>query len=99
MLLPQPGAAAHFKAGWQDNPTAAEGLASEFLRLRQALAARVAAKRAYIIERGVAPLHALDPACLGIVNPEGRDAFYRRAPTPGAARVAMPAFDISYKLR
>ena len=98
VLLPQPGAAAHYKAGWQDNPTSAEGLANDFLHLKRALAARVAAKRAYIIERGVAPLHALDPARLDIANSEGRDAFYRRAPTPGAAPAAMPKFDISYKL-
>ena len=55
VLVPQPGAAAHFKAGWQDNPTSAEGLANDFLRLKRALAARVDAKRAYIVERGVAP--------------------------------------------
>jgi hypothetical protein len=99
VLVPQPGAAAHYKAGWQDNPTSAEGLANDFLRLKRALAARVDAKRAYIVERGVAPRHALDPARLETANPEGRDAFYRKAPTPGAAPAAMPAFDISFKLR
>jgi hypothetical protein len=36
---------------------------------------------------------------LEAVNREGRDAFYRRAPTRGAAPAAMPKFDISYKLR
>ena len=57
------------------------------------------AKRAYIVERGVVPQYALDPARLEVANLEGRDAFYRRAPTPGAAPAAMPAFDISFKLR
>jgi hypothetical protein len=98
-LAPRPGVAAHFKAAWQDNPTSAEGLANDFLRLKRGLAARVAAKRAYILQRGVAPRHALDPACLESVNREGRDAFFRRASTAGAAPAAMPAFDISYKLR
>jgi hypothetical protein len=99
VLVPQPGAATHYKAGWEDNPTSAEGLADDFLRMKRALAARVDAKQAYIVQRGVAPRHALDPARLEAINREGRDVFYRRAPTPGAAPAAMPAFDISFKLR
>jgi len=99
-VLAQPARSApHFKAAWLDNPTSGPALADDFLRLRKALAERVAAKRAYIVERGVAPANALDPACLHRVNREGRDTFYRPAAPPGVAPTAMPAFEISYKLR
>ena len=99
-VLAQPARSApHFKAAWLDNPTSGPALADDFLRLRKALAERVAAKRAYIVERGVAPANALDPACLHRVNREGRDTFYRPAAPPGVAPAAMPAFEISYKLR
>jgi hypothetical protein len=96
VLLPQSRAAPHFKAAWPDNPTSAVGLANDCLRLRQALAARVAAKRAYIVERGVVPAHALEPVCLDTLNREGHETFYRRAPTGGSPPAAMPTSEVSY---
>jgi hypothetical protein len=99
VLQRHPGAAGHFRAGWEDNPRAVEHLAAEFARLRGALAARVAAKRAYIADRGVAPVHALDPSCLDRISREGRDAFFRRPAAVGAERSGIPAFEFSYRLR
>jgi Sulfatase len=93
-LQTHPGAAGHFRAGWEDNPSAVAALADDFQRLQRALAARVEAKRAYIVERGIEPKHALDPACLGTISQEGRDAFFRRSRAAEA-----PAFEFSYKLR
>ena len=99
-LLPQPGAAGHFKAGWQDNPASVEGLADDYMRLKRALSARIEAKRAYIVERGAAPRHALERGCLDAINVDGREAFFRRAGRPaGAAAPSMPKLDITYKLR
>lgn len=99
VLLPPPRSAPHFKAAWLDNPTSAPRLADNFLRLRQALATRIAAKRAYIVERGVIPAHALDPACLDTVNREGRDRFYSRDAIPGIPPAATPALESSHKPR
>ena len=99
VLQAQPGAAGHFRAGWQENPRAVESLAGDFQRLRSALVARVEAKRAYIVDRGVQPSHALDPACLDTISQEGRDVFFRRPATIGAIRADMPAFEFSYRLR
>ena len=98
VLQAHPGAAGHFRAGWEETPHAVERLVDDFQRLRSALAARVAAKRAYIVERGVQPSHALDPACLDTISQEGRDAFFRRPPTI-EARADTPAFEFTYRLR
>lgn len=99
VLQAHPGAAGHFRAGWQDNPRAVDSVASDFQRLRSALVARVEAKRAYIADRGVEPVHALDRACLDTISQEGRDAFFRRPATVGAPYAEMPAYKFSYKLR
>ena len=99
VLLPQPGAGGHYRAGWQDNPSSAQGLASEFLRLRTALAARIDAKRVYIAEQGVEPAHTLSRASLDALNDEGRETFFRRSAAPTPQPPALPAFDISYRLR
>jgi hypothetical protein len=99
VLQAHPGAAGHFRAGWQENPRAVESLASDFQRLRGALAARVEAKRAYIVDRGVEPHHALDRACLNSISHEGREAFFRRPAGAGAVRAGIPTFEFSYKLR
>jgi len=99
MLLPHAGAAGHFRAAWEDNRTSTEGLANDFLRLRGALAERVEAKRAYVANRGVEPIHALPRACLDVISREGRDAFFQRAAPPVAAPDGMPAFNFSYRLR
>jgi hypothetical protein len=99
VLQARPGAAGHFRAGWQDNPRGAETLASDFVRLRSALVARVEAKRAYIVDRGVEPAHALDRSCLDNISQEDRDTFFHRPPTAGTVRVGMPALEFSYKLR
>ena len=99
VLSPQPGAAGHFRAGWQDNPTSAHALASDFQRLRSALVARVDAKRAYVVGHGVDPVHALRRASFDSLSQEGREAFFRRPQASMAPPAPMPAFDISYKLR
>jgi hypothetical protein len=99
-LRTPPGAAGHFRAGWQDNARAVEGLRNDFERLRAALTARIAAKRAYIAARGVAPVHALDPSALDTIDREGRESFFHRPPAAGRPSAgAMPAFEFSYKLR
>ncbi len=66
--------------------------------LRRALAARVAAKRAYIVGRGVDPVHALDPRCFDRVGEDARAAFFRRAGDAAPARAPLPAFQFTYKL-
>ncbi len=73
---PQEGSAWHFRAALQANPRVLESLQADFRRLRNALAARVAAKRAFIEGRGVAPVHALDPACFDRIDPTGRAEFF-----------------------
>ncbi len=99
VLLPQPGAAGHFKAAWEDNRSSTNGLADDFLRLRSALAARVEAKGAYVVARAAGALHTLPRACFDTLSHEGRDAFFHRAAAPAAAPGRMPEFDISYRLR
>jgi len=98
-LQSQPIAALHYRSAWDYNPRAVESLASDFQRLRDALAARVVAKRAYIVERNGEAAHALDPACLDTISVEGRDTFFRRPASAEAIRAAMPAMEFSYKLR
>jgi hypothetical protein len=94
-----PGAAGHFRAALQENPHAVANLASHFGSLRAALAERVAAKRAYIVARGVEPAFALDPRCLVSIDATARAAFFSRADDTADARVSMPAFEFSVKLR
>ena len=98
-LRARPGAASHFRAALQENPRAVASLAAHFETLRAALAERVAAKRAYIAARGVEPAFALDPRCLDSIDAGARAAFFRRADGTADARVPMPAFDFSVKLR
>jgi hypothetical protein len=97
-LRPRPGAVGHFRAALQENPHAVASLASHFGTLRAALAERIAAKRAYIVARGVEPASALDPACLAAVDDAARAAFFRRAEGAPDARASMPPFDFSFKL-
>jgi membrane-anchored protein YejM (alkaline phosphatase superfamily) len=99
LLQEHPGAAKHFRAAWDDNPRAVESLADNFQRLRNALAARIEAKRAYLVERGVESSHAPDPAWLDRISHEGRDAFFRRPAPVEAIPAALPAMEFSYKLR
>lgn len=99
-LVPQQSAlqAGHAIPAWKDNPQAVAALAEAFARMRDALAAHIEAKRAYIAERGVAPEHALDRACLARISTQDRDAFFRALPAH-AARPANPAFEFSWKLK
>ena len=92
------GVAEHFRAALQANPAAIEALRASFRRMREALAARVAAKRSYIVTRGVDPVNALDPSCFDTVDRRGRDALF--APDRPAEAVARPApvFDFSIKV-
>lgn len=100
LTLPmRPGAAGHFRAALQENPRAVEAITPAFRRLYEALRARLAAKRAYMLERGVEPRHALAAAALERVSERGRDAFFGPAGDPARPRVAFPALDISYRLR
>ncbi len=77
VLRERPGVAGHFRMALKDNPRAVANLVSHFETLRAALAERVAAKRAYIVERGVEPAFALDPRCLHTTADEARAAFFR----------------------
>jgi len=99
-LVPQQFAlrSGHAMAAWKDNPRAVEALTDDFARMRNALAARIEAKRAYIVARGVTAAHALDRACLATISTHGRDAFFRTAAT-NATRPATPAFEFSWKLK
>lgn len=76
-LRERPGVAGHFRAALQDNPRAVANLVAHFETLRAALAERVAAKRSFIAERGVAPAFALDPGCFLTIADESRAAFFR----------------------
>ena len=89
--------AGHFRAALQENPRAVADLASRFAVLRAALAERVAAKRAYISERGGKPAFALDPRCLDTVDDRDRTAFFHRADSIQPA-AAMQPFAFSFKL-
>ena len=91
--------AAHFRAALQENPRAVAELASRFGTLRTALAERVAAKRAYIAQRGVPPAFALDPHCLDTASNRDRDTFFRRADNAQSAATAMSGAAYSFKLR
>jgi hypothetical protein len=92
------GAAAHFIAAWITNPQSAARLADDFERLREALRARIDAKRTYVVARGVDPAHVLDRGCLSTISPRGRELFFpSTASTPAASRTA--AFDFSWKLQ
>jgi hypothetical protein len=98
VLHPSPLRAGHAVAAWKDNPQAVAAFAQDFARMRGALAAHVEAKRAYIVDRGIDPAHALDRACLATLSTQGRDAFFRAPPAP-AYRPVTPAFEFSWKLR
>ena len=97
-LRRRPPGAGHFRAALQDNARAVADLASRFGMLRAALVARVAAKRAYIAERGVEPVFALDPRCLDMVDEGNRAAFFRR-PDSAQPTAAMQPFAFSFTLR
>jgi hypothetical protein len=96
---PRSNVAGHFRAGLQENPRAVTSIAHDFTRLRDALIARVEAKRDYIVTRGAAPTYALERRCLDIINRDGRDAFFRRMDSVKPVTAAMPPFEFSHKLR
>ena len=99
-LVPHQNAlqAGHAIPVWKDNPRAIAALTDDFYKMRAALAAHIDAKRAYIVERGVAPEHALDRSCLARISTHGRDAFFRATPAP-TARSPAPAFEYAWKLK
>jgi hypothetical protein len=93
------GASTHFRAALFNNPRNLAHLDEGFRRLRAALSARVAAKRAFIEAQGAVPTFALDPACFDRVARRGCEP----ASAPGAPVVAPPAartpsFTYSFKL-
>ena len=98
VLQAHPGAAPHFRASFEENPRAAESLARAFLRLRSALAARIAAKNAYVVNSGAQPCHLLDSACLDGISQKGRATFFNREPLP-AIPAHADAVEFSCKLR
>jgi len=79
-LRERPDAALHYRAALPRNPRAVASITGRFRALREALSARIAAKRAHIERSGVQPAFALDPQCLGIVAGE-----------PGGPAPARPA--------
>ena len=73
-LLKRHGAAGHFRAALQDNPGAIASISAHFEKLRDALYEHVAAKRAYIMERSIEPVIAIDPHCFAFIADEARNA-------------------------
>jgi hypothetical protein len=95
---PRLRAAGHFLAALEHNPRAIAHMAEHFSALHRALTVRVAAKRDYIVERGVEPAHALDPRCLETINEDARAAFFRHA-GPATVGPQPPAYDFYFRLR
>lgn len=98
VLQERPGAAGHFRAALQDNPGAVANLSARFGKLHAALAGRIAAKQAYIVERGVAPVHAFDPRCLASIDDKARAAFFQQADSIQAPRAKMSAYSRTFNL-
>ena len=86
----------HFRAALPDNPRAAAHIDERFRALRDALAARVAAKRAYIESAGVQPSHALDPRVFGVFARSQTPAGSQ--PARAAPAAAIAPFEFSFKL-
>ena len=86
----------HFRAALPDNPRAIAHIDARFRALRDTLAARVAAKRAYIEAAGVPPSHALDPRIFGVFARS--QALGGPQPARPFAPVAMAPFEFSFKL-
>ena len=96
---PSPAPSAHYKAGWQDNPTSAAGLANDFLRL-EARARGTRGREAGVHRRAWRrPVARARPARAS--RRSTAKAATRSTAAPDARRRsrAMPAFDISFKLR
>ena len=91
--------AEHFRVALQANQRAVESLEATFHGLRDKLAARVAAKRAYITQRGVSPTNALDPAVFDVIDRRGREAFFGSHARAAPAPLASAAFDFSLRIR
>lgn len=92
-LRERPDAAAHFEAALTNNPRAVASISERFRVLREALSARIAAKRAYIEASGVEPAFALQPRCLSIVAGATGPAPIRPAQT------AAPQTTFSYSIK
>jgi hypothetical protein len=92
-------ASTHYRAALAANPRNLEHLDAGFRRLRDALAARVAAKRAFITAQRVPATHALDPRCFDRVSRRGCDTGTAGAPVVAPAQGKPLAFEYSFKLR
>jgi hypothetical protein len=95
LALRKQSAAGHFRAALQDNPRAIADISAHFVKLRGVLSERVAAKRTYIMERGIEPLFALDPHCLTIVADGASAALSWRAKCAGTP----PSTTLNYSFR
>jgi hypothetical protein len=93
-LRPWGPAARHFRAALLDNPRAVEHVVARFASLRTRLAARVAAKRAFLLDRGADPAGALDPHCFDVIASGASPA----APSPPGRPFGAPTA-FSYRLR
>jgi hypothetical protein len=94
-FLKRPGAVGHFRAALQDNPRAIASISAHFEKLRDALSEHVAAKRAYIMERGIEPAFAMDPHCLTVVADGVISAISRREERAGI----QPSATLDYSFR
>jgi arylsulfatase A-like enzyme len=99
VLAPPTGAAAHFRRAFVENARAVGHVTRHFGFLRSALLARVAAKRAYVVEREGMSTHALDSKAFDTVNRAGDDLYFGRGAPARSAAPAMAGFDFSYKLK
>jgi len=93
VLRSRANAAPHFRSAIQDNARALADIEAHFATLRAALVERVAAKRAYITDRGAEPTFALDPRRLDVVaGRDGEPAVSRPDVAP------VPAYSYTFKL-
>lgn len=98
-LRPGLSTANHFRAALPDNPRAITHIDARFRALRDALRARVAAKRAYVEAVGANPAHALDPRVFDVFARTGSPVAAASGPRRPVSPPAMAPFEFSFKLR
>jgi hypothetical protein len=77
-----------------DNPRAVAHIVAHFTSLRARLAARIEAKRAFIVGRRADASDTLDPRCLDVIAPGAGPV-----PQATAVRQAAAPLAFSYRLR
>lgn len=88
----------HFRAAFPDNPRAVAHVGEHFRALRDALCARVAAKRAYVEAVGAAPRYALDLGVFDVFARMGSPLAVGSQANRPVSPPAMAPFEFSFKL-